>query len=468
MADGSEAADSDGHPGLSLALARTLHALAPADLTAADHRQLSALILDHVACGLRGAALPWGRKFQAWAAPYLGRGPAPLYLGAGARAPAFVAALANGAAAHGMELDDTHDESVCHPGAVVISAALAVGAETGATGGELLAAIVVGYEAMARTGQATGGGEMLARGFHPTAVFGAFGAAAAAAKLRRLPPEGWLDAWGLALSLTGGSTQFSQESVGTTVKRLHAGFAAQNGVLAVELAAQGVEGPRSPLDGRYGAARLFGPNPDLARLTEPSPMREIHRISFKPYPCCRLFHSTLDALEEVTGGYATPTGEIAALAVGGPAIILHQHMLRRPGSTMAAQYQLPHTLAAALLHGPRAERGFEAEARADPRLHALEDRVSASFDPEYEAAFPAHFGSSVRLTLASGEVREARVMDSLGTPARPMTPDALAAKADGLLDAAGARIRSADLLPAIEALPEAASLAPLLELLAHG
>ena len=446
-ADGAAAATLDDHPGLSLALAEELHALTPADLTPADHAQLARLLLDHAACGLRGAALPWGRKFQAWATPYRGAGSASLYLAGGTRAPAFVAALANGAAAHGMELDDTHDESVSHPGAVVISAALAVGAETGASGADTLAAIVAGYEAMARTGHATGGGAMLARGFHPTAVFGAFGATAAAAKLHGLSPTGLLDAWGLALSLAGGSTQFSQESVGTTVKRLHAGFAAQNGVLAAELAAQGIEGPRSPLDGRYGAARLFGPEPDLARLSQPSAQREIHRISFKPYPCCRLFHSTLDALEEVTHGYATAPEEIATIAVGGPSIILHQHMLRRPQSTMAAQYQLPHALAAAILHGPRAERGFEEAARADARLHRLEDTVTAHLDPEYEAAFPRHFGTSVRLTLRSGEVREARVLDSLGTPARPMNAAALAAKADGLLEAAGARVRAADLLP---------------------
>ena len=448
MVDGAVAAEIDGHPGLSRALAEELHALTPTDLTGADHRQLTALILDHAACGLRGATLPWGRKFQAWARPHLGCGPVSLYFGGDARVPAFVAALANGAAAHGLELDDTHDESVSHPGAVVISAALAVAAETGADGSALLVAVTAGYEVMARIGQATGGGAMLARGFHPTAVFGAFGAAAAAAKLHGLPAEGWLNAWGLALSLAGGSTQFSQESVGSTVKRLHAGFAAQNGVLAAELAKQGIEGPRSALDGRYGAARLFGPDPDLSRLVQPSAVREIHRISFKPYPCCRLFHSTLDALEAVTHGYTTPLDQIGALAVGGPSILLHQHMLRRPQSTMAAQYQLPYALAAALLHGPRDDRAFEAPARDDPRLHALEDRVTARLDSEYEAAFPRHFGTSLTLTLASGEVREARVLDSLGT--------------------AGARIRAADLLPVIAGLPQAADLKPLLDLLAHG
>ena len=173
---------ADPTQGASAALAAEMAALSPADLDAEDLAQLCAILLDHAACGVRGAALPWGRKMQAWAAPYEGVGGAPLYFADGVRVPAFVAALSNGAAAHGLELDDTHDESISHPGAVVVSAALAVAAETGASGADTLAAIVAGYETMARVGAAVGAADMLERGFHPTAVFGGFGAAAAAAR----------------------------------------------------------------------------------------------------------------------------------------------------------------------------------------------------------------------------------------------------------------------------------------------
>lgn len=261
----SDAADEGGAPSLSRALADELLSLEGASLSSEDWAQLSRLLLDHVACGLRGARLPWGRSFAAWAAPYAGLGAAPLYFGAGAATTPFVAVLANGAAAHGLELDDTHDESVSHPGAVVVTVALAKAAELNSTGPEVAAAIVAGYECMARVGAATGAGGMIARGFHPTAVFGAFAASATAAKLMGLSPERLQDAWGLALSLAGGSMQFSDETVGATVKRLHAGFAAQNGILAAELAARGVEGPASALEGRYGVARLFGVEPDLPR-----------------------------------------------------------------------------------------------------------------------------------------------------------------------------------------------------------
>lgn len=143
-------------------------------------------------------------------------------------------------------------------------------------------------------------------------------------------------------------------------------------------------------------------------------------------------------------------------------------MLRRPASTMAAQYQLPFTLATALVHGPRAEAGFGEEARADPRIAALEAKVTATLDPEHEAAFPLHFGSSITLTLTDGATRTARVPDSLGTAARPLPLAALAEKADGLLKAAGALVRARELLPLCDGLAQAPAVQPLLEILSHG
>jgi len=446
----------------TLALAQEVLAIRLDDLDAADRAQLGRLILDHLACVYRGASLSWSRVLADWARRYDGSGRAVI-IGSPMRSAPPVAALVNATAAHGLELDDTHDESVSHPGAVVIGAALAVAADRGLGGAALLPAIVAGYEVIARIGAATGAGPMIEDGFHPTALFGSFGAAAAASHLMGHDAGMLGRAFGLALSMAGGSMQFAEDSVATSVKRLHGGYSAHHGVLAAELASAGLAGPARAFDGRYGLCALYGPKPDLGRLERrPGARREIHRVSFKPYPCCRLFHSTIDALEQATDGFTLDLARIRRIRVGGPAILPAQHMQRRPRSVMAAQYSLPHALAAALLHGPRAVEGYAEAAMADGALHRLADRVEAETDPEMEAAFPAHFGSTVTLEIEGGAARHVSVLDSLGTPARPMTLEALVAKFDQLIAPTGLAVTGADFAAQVAMLAEAPSLEPLL------
>ena len=184
--------------------------------------QLERLLIDHLACACGGAYLPWGRGLVNWAAPYAGTGESQV-IGSTMRTSAPIAAFLNATAAHGMELDDTHDASLSHPGAAVMATALAVGADTNATGEDILTAMAVGYEMTCRAGMATGA-SILEFGFHPTALFGGFGACAVAARLYGLDRQGLEDAWGLLLSMIGGSAQFSQDPRGTVVKRLHGGF----------------------------------------------------------------------------------------------------------------------------------------------------------------------------------------------------------------------------------------------------
>jgi len=125
--------------------------------------------------------------------------------------------------------------------------------------------------------------QVLQDGYHPTAPFGGFGAATAAAGLLHLDEHGLARAWGHVLSLAGRSMQFSDEPEGTTVKRLHAGYAAQNGVLAAELAARGVSAPERALDGKYGFLALYAKKPRIDELSAKASMPlQIHRISIKP------------------------------------------------------------------------------------------------------------------------------------------------------------------------------------------
>lgn len=397
-----------------------------------DVEQIEKLILDHLGCTARGATMPWGEALRAWAEPHKGSGKARI-MGTQLKTAPAIAAFVNATAAHGLELDDTHDESVSHPGAPVIATALALASHAGYNGKEVLAAIAAGYEVIGRVGAATGANAIIANGFHPTSLFTPFGAAATAGHLLRLSPEQLCHAWGLALSMAGGSMQFSQETSGTTVKRLHGGYGALHGVMAAELARLGIDGPLQAFDGAYGLCNNFGSKPVAERLAKAAiePL-EIHRVSFKPYPCCRLFHSTLDALREVTDDFTLAPEKIARINVGGPSIMVSQHMISRPASVMAAQYSLPYTLGAAFYHGPTSVDGFSVEAMKDQRILAIADKVSAEFCQQMEDQFPAHFGSWIELTDTDGNLRRSDVLDSLGTPANPMSVDVLIEKFDSL------------------------------------
>ena len=447
--------------GRSLALAEELLATGDSPLAERDLAQIRNLMLDHLGCCHAGSLLAWGRRLHEWAAPHAGSGRAPVLASKLRLAPAL-AAFVNATAAHGMELDDTHDESVSHPGAAVIASSLALAAHHGRDGQHLAAAIYAGYEAAGRVGAATNAAETIELGFHPTSLFVGFGAAAAAAVLLRLAPLELARGWGLMLSMAGGSMQFSQEPEGTTVKRLHGGYAALHGVMAAEHAALGIAGPEQALEGRYGLLNNFGANSDPGRINRPHPDgAEIHRISYKPYPCCRLFHSTLDALAQVTGGFRLDPREIESITVGGPDIMVTQHMLRRPTSEMAAQYSLPFTLGAAFHYGPRSVSGFMGEALTDARTLAVADKVQAVADPAMQAAFPSHFGSWVEIAVRGEKKRRCEVLDSLGTPANPMQRSDLTVKFAGLT-AGDNRINAAKIAATLDELPRLRSVDPLL------
>ncbi|MBT6443151.1 MAG: MmgE/PrpD family protein [Alphaproteobacteria bacterium] len=426
-------AETDLNDDLTRAFAEDLTQLGGGDLSATDREQISRLILDHLGVCLRGSDLPWGRSLVEWGARMRGNGPCVVF-GAGYKSVPAVAALINATAAHGMELDDTHDSSVTHPGAVVIATALAVGTSEERSSGDIMAAIAAGYETMGRIGRATGAADIIEHGFHPTALFGGFGAATTAAKLMGMDAERLTRAWGLMLSMAGGSMQFSQDPVGTTVKRLHGGYGAHNGTMAAEFARLGIDGPSQAFDGVYGLCNIFGRSPDVSELTnEPDAPLEIHNISLKPYPCCRLFHSTIDALRDVTAGFTVPAEQISAIRIGGPEIMVTQHMMRRPTSVMAAQYSLPFTMGASLAFEPSDYAAYEENNLNNAAILDVADKVEAVSDADLDAVFPAHFGSWVELVAHDGSVRRADVLDSYGTPARPMPVSAIEEKVAGLI-----------------------------------
>lgn len=423
--------------GISVSLARDILDIGRRGLRNADREQLHRLLLDCYGVSRIGAAQPWSVSLGRWARRFSGAGKAPV-IGTDIFAPPITAAFVNGTAAHGYELDDTHEASMSHPGAVVIPAALAVAAELDCAMKETLVAITCGYEVMGRLGMAARANDVIHAGFHPTALFGPFGSATAAGVLMGLDEYDLCRAWGHALSLTGGSMQFSDETIGTTVKRLHAGYAAQSGVLAAEMASCGIEAPHAALDGKYGFLTLFARNPDpsLLQVVESDEL-QIHRTSFKPYACCRLFHAAIDCIEAIRQESGQAHSAITGITVRAPGVVAEQHMQRSPATAMAAQYSLPFVAAATAIYGPYRHDVYQDDKLRDPAIKTLADRVECFTDPEIEAAYPAQMGSSVVIRFANGAHYTRTLMDCLGTADNPMSTDALCEKAAGLLRMAG-------------------------------
>jgi 2-methylcitrate dehydratase PrpD len=157
----------------------------------------------------------------------------------------------------------------------------------------------------------------------------------------------------------------------------------------------------------------------------------------KPYSCCRLFHSLIDALEEATDTFNLSPDEIERIHVRAPEVVFDQHMLRRPRSVMAAQYSLPYVVGATLAYGSRRFDAYQESFFDDAKILALADKVEGTRDLDIEKDYPARMGAAVELDLRNGARREAQVMDSRGTPARPLSTDAIEAKGQALIDSAG-------------------------------
>ena len=384
------------------------------------------LVLDHLGVALHSADLPWSAIVSDYARASGDKAESTLY-GNPERVGRRMAALANGTAAHGIELDDTHNESFSHPGTVVIPAALAVAEARHATGSRFLTAVIAGYEAQCRAGAAAT--RAMSRGFHGTAVSGVFGAAAAAAKVLGLAPDQLESAFGLAVSMASGVMQFTEDPEGSMVKRLHGGLPSHNGIMAAELAAAGLRGPRGSIDGRYGFVRMFADSSDASRLTRGlGESWEIDQISVKLYACCRMFHAFVDAIRECRGESSLQAADVEAAEIVGPQLLMEGRMQYRPRSVMSAQYSLPYAVAATLLLDPQDPRSFSEETMVRPDVLAVMDRVTAVADPELDRLLPEKYAGGVRFTLKDGRTISRTLLDSVGTPERPLDREGIACK----------------------------------------
>jgi len=342
------------------------------------------------------------------------------------------AALLNACNFHALDFDDTHERSSLHPGAPVVGAALTAAERIGSSGAALLRAIVSGYDVTVRLGIALDPAAHYARGFHPTATAGVFGATAAVARLHGDDADRLESAFGINLSQAAGSLQFSVD--GAQTKPLQVGFAAHNAILARELAAGGVRGPRDAIDGRSGLLRAYSDDADSADVLERwDGVHEIDRTAFKPYPCCRYMHAAIDLLGAIVRERGIAPAAVERVRISLPPAGMRlcaypEERKRRPQTVVDAQFSMYYAAAAALAWG--SVRWDDFERRGAPEITTLIDRITVDEDPAIDALVPA---MAAQVEVDAGDVHERRIAHGpRGEPDDPLEWDELITKFDGL------------------------------------
>jgi 2-methylcitrate dehydratase PrpD len=401
-------------------IARWIARLRYADLPARTRETVRIALLDTLGCGVYGHSTPWAKMVLQWArsgAP--ARGEATVWGEAAPTLRAADAALVNGVAAHGFELDDYHNAKL-HAGAVVIPAALALAEKLDASGERLVTAIAVGYEVMIRSSLAMHPSATRLRGWHITGVCGPFGAAAACAVLLGLNDE--QAAWALGLAGTQGSGVWAFNADGTMSKRFHAGRAAYSGVLAAELAAIGFTGPTQIYEFHDGGVlKAYSDRSDPAPLT--AELGTVYRLDtnrIKPYSCCGSTHSYVDAAFELRRRLGTPWDARRRVRVGLAKVVDVQCGFPYiPTSALNAQMSLRYVVAAALLEGQVLPPQFSDKKLADPAITELAQRIELEHDPALDKLYPQQFAAWIAVEDAGKWVR-VDVLDPLGSEANPV------------------------------------------------
>ena len=358
------------------------------------------------------------------AAAQSGPGPATLWAN-GTRCGPADAALANGTAVHGFELDDMHEGARAHPGSFTVPAALALAEARGAPGAALITAIVAGYEVAARVGIA-GGEPHGTGGLHPTGTVGSVGAAAAAAAMLGLDPARATHA--LAIGATQAAGLYSAR-LGAMTKRMHAGRAAQSGVYAGLLAERGFTGAEDALEAPFGGflSTLAAGGADPEALTRDLGTKwEILEGGFKIYSACGGTHTTIDVLDEFMR-QGLRADNLAALKLRyGATNVRIVGWRYTPSPVVAAQMNVSFASAMKLLEGEVFVHQYREDRLAAPEVLSLIERIEVAHDPEMDTLpYPA---GDVEARLVDGRVMRKRLLYGRGSDHVPLTEDEIKEK----------------------------------------
>ncbi len=388
------------------------------EITQTDRRHAAAFVMDTLACAIAGQNTEQGRMLLDWAKLQRADNISPL--------PAQSTAFLIGALTHILEIDDVHRASITHPGCAVVPAAWAVARRDQVESPKFLDAVIRGYEAICRVGSAVGDAHY--RYWHNTATCGPFGSAVAAGSLLGLNEDEMVHAFGNAGTQSAGLWEFLE--TGAMSKHLHAGRAAEAGILAADLAQNGFTGPPAILEGDRGFFRAACPDADPAKvLADFSAPWQLTLTSIKPWPSCRHTHPSIDAAQALRD--RLNGAEIDRILVRTYQAALDLCDRADVHTEYEAKFSLQHTVAAGLEFEKIDFSAFDEAARnncADMRL-----KVEVELDPALEKAYPAAFGGAVTVHLSDGSALTEERLAAKGDPEAALSEEELIAKAGMLL-----------------------------------
>lgn len=424
-------------------------------------------VTDGVGVILAGSTDTCSRIVQEQIASQGGNAEAAILGSAGFRAPASLAARANGTAGHAPDFDDTQLSNapdrifglLTHPTVAPLAAGLAMAERQGASGAQLLEAFLIGFEVECKISEAIHP-RHYTEGFHSTATVGALGAAATAAKLAGLSRDELAMALGITASLASGI----RLGFGTMTKPLHAGRAAENGIVAVDLAARGFTSGHDALEAPWGFFRVFGGGFDPGRLNLGAPYTLLDPgVSVKMFPSGSLGHPSIAAMLELVRVRGLRAADVQGITFRAGRNILNPLRYLEPQNALEAKFSIPFVLSSAVLRGRVGLAEFSDDFVRSPEVVDMMRRVAVEFDPEIDARGYDRMRSAMDVHLSDGTEVTLEADVYPGGPERPLTRDELRRKfrdcAAGVLpedriDEALARVERVDDAPGVADLME--------------
>lgn len=333
-------------------------------------------------------------------------------------------ALVNAVSGHVLDIDDQSYSLMGHASVVVLPAILAAAEEAGVSGREVVDAFVIGVEVACKLGEALNPTHFRA-GWHTTATVGAFGAAAACARIWKRPSQDVANAFGLVPIMAGGL----RANNGTGAKSFQAGQAAQAGIKAVNLTRAGLDATHRVLEAQDGFvstanAGSFDPSV-LARLGDPFDL-DSPGVMIKRYPCCSGLGAAIDAVKELRSGAPIDLAAIVRIECRVTPLAYRSLPYRIPQSGLQGKFSAPFTLAAAFIDGDVTNDTYRDDRTVDPDTRRLAELVELTCDETGGfAPSTGPEGAIVSITTGDGAVRTAIVPQPIGGPARPVDWDTL-------------------------------------------
>ena len=429
--------------GITTDLARDLYEIR---LTDKDREQLRTLIIDFFAASFAGKKLnrAFNEAVEAAVYPQGGAGEASVFLREG-KYPARMAAFMNAVYGHGAELDDGNKAAAGHPGVHLLPAVFALAEKLGSTDEDVFLALATGYEAYIRISSAAVPG-LIKRSFHSTGMAGTLADAAACARLYHLDAQGIEESVALATTMSGGLLSYGDSR--PAIKPLNPAKAAENGLFAAQLAANGMRGPEEALEGPNGWFHAVTDEVHEEYLRGSDHLL-IHDCYFKLYPSCRHTHCGIDAAVSLHGKIGGR--EIAKVRVFIYPNAIKLAGIRIPREADETKFSICYTLATALLQGNYGAADMD-PVHLTPEILELIDRIELIPDESMEDRVKKIRGTRVEVLLADGETLEETVLVPKGDPERPLSRADIVEKLHVLAAGQASKEKLTALVERIEAL----------------